>query len=410
MAPRSQAPVSKTTDTWKTKIKPAKINDAVVATELRDRKLEVSGTSETKASRLERYLVENAGGHKIAECDCGGRSPVNLSRCPFCGDESPVEDLPPVVDGKKPGAIVVAPTPEDDDAKALASAQGLQPSVDEVRDLDTRVARIKEMGMKFHAAAWDLGEEIRQVHEKKLWLHRRDAAGAPVHRTFETFVQEEIGISRGTAYKHMEVAKAFTRPQVLALGISKLKLLVQLPEGAERQQLLLAAPDMSKRTLGAAVAELVGPGKPTPDDSEEEEDEDEDDVVLAPSEGSSATQAAQGSKPTTRAAAPSSSVYGGKAVAPLKPGEQIRPGGTNDPLGAIPKPQLVTVTMRPEEFQMQFFAKPLAKGRKKERRAMDLTDLPVGDHTFENGAKLRIRLRKGEKGIYAICEFLKGED
>lgn len=412
MAPRSSAPVSRTSDTWKTKIKPSKINDAIVNAELRDRKLEVSGSSEVRASRLERHLVEHAGSTKLAECDCGGRSPVTLPRCPFCGDESEVEDLT----GSPTTAIVVgsgkpvAAPPEDEDARALASAAGLQPSKAEVHDLDTRVARIKELGVRYIATAWDVGDEIRQVHGGKLWLHRRDLSGAPTHRTFETFVHEEIGISRGTAYKLMEVAKAFTREQVLALGISKLKLLVQLPEGAERTQLLAQAPETPLRSLQAAVSELVETSKSTPGSSEEEDDDEDDDSDVPPQ---NAVTAAGSGKPATVRPSPSpaaSSVYGGKAVPPLKPGEEIRPGGTNDPLGAIPKPQLVTVTMRGEEFQIQFFAKPVAKGRKKERRAMDLTDLPVGEFAFENGAKIRIRLRKGEKGIYALASFVPGKD
>ena len=118
-----------------------------------------------------------------------------------------------------------------------------------VNDLDNAVKRANDLTRAGAVVAYELGVQLRQIHEDQLWKLRKGEDGAPVYKSFEAFVMSELEISRQTAYEQIDVSANYEKGDVEKLGYKKLALLLKAPE-TKRPEL------KEKAEKGASFREL----------------------------------------------------------------------------------------------------------------------------------------------------------
>jgi hypothetical protein len=141
---------------------------------------------------------------------------------------------------------------EDQEATPSSARKPGETSTDIVvfttADLDEQVKVIKSTGKFAATELLKMGSAFDRIHTDELWK-LRTVKGKPKYTNFKKFVAEEFGVSHTYAYGLMDVARKFTEDDVKRLGISKLRVALQVP--AERQKEIL---DAAKK--GATVADL----------------------------------------------------------------------------------------------------------------------------------------------------------
>lgn len=321
------------------------------------------------------------------------------------------------------GSLVLS----SEDAAAAAASAGVQPSKDEVEDLDRRVSRVRELIVTFQVNGWDIGNELNQIHDSKAWLARRMPSGAPKYRRFGAFVETEFGNDKSWAHKFMAVARTFSREQVLARGISRMVLVVQVPEGIREKILAndaaMGAPvsDLKQITklvkAGTDVPEAVASvaadkaarkaPAPAPVVHEEPDHEPSDDGDEGPGEGADGEERGASPAPSDAGKAPAPARHPERAPKAAPAGKPAAAKGKErDLLGATPRPEkMVNVITMPGRFQVKMYALGKAnEGPLGKRRAFALNEHPRGYHVFDNGSELRIGVHQSPRGIFLVCE------
>ena len=200
------------------------------------------------AQKLQAHFEKEAA--KLVECDeCGGLSPGDLASyptCPYCGSSEPIDAAPtPDAEPGQPSAsTVVVPFAPGEVVGAPVEA--------DVRKLDDALARAQLYRQEMKGSGWDLGNVLREIEEKKLYLARRDDKGVPVHPTFDQFCEREFGCSGRWARSMIDVAREFTREQAMDLGPRKLTPLLRLG-AAEKQEMIARLPEMTQREVDREV-------------------------------------------------------------------------------------------------------------------------------------------------------------
>jgi len=204
------------------------------------------------AAKLQAHF--ESGRADLVRCDtCNGLSPNDLASypsCPFCGSSEPIAaDGAPAQAGAEatgaPSAAVVPFVPSE--------VVGAPAEVEaDVRKLDDALARAQLYRQEMKGAGWDLGNALREIEEKKLYLARRDGKGVPVHPTFDQFCEREFGCSGRWARSMIDVAREFTREQAMDLGPRKLTPLLRLG-AAEKQEMIARLPEMTQREVDREV-------------------------------------------------------------------------------------------------------------------------------------------------------------
>lgn len=382
---------------------------------------EASGDGDDEAEEEEAHAepepaIAEAGAEDEEPADAPQAEPHDDAPAPSSapGGGSPSE--PP-----SSGAMVLGA----EDAAAAAASAGVQPSKDEVEDLDRRVSRVRELIVTFQVNGWDIGNELNQIHDSKAWLARRMPSGAPKYRSFGAFVETEFGNDKSWAHKFMAVARTFSRDQVLARGISRMVLVVQVPEGIRERilandeamgapvsdlkqitKLVKAGTDVPEAVASVAAEKAARKAPPPAPVVHEEPDEDE------PVDGAFAGPGGGDDEDRGGAPAPGG---GGKALAPArsparapKAAPAAKPGATEgkDLFGATPKPEkAVNVITMPGRFQVKMYALGKAnEGPLNKRRAFALNDHGRGTHVFDNGSEMRIGIHQSPRGIFLVCE------
>jgi hypothetical protein len=171
---------------------------------------------------------------RLADCDtCGGISDVNEAACPFCGD----------------GEIAGAP-------KQPTMVTTTLPVVLTTLDLDAAVKRVHAMKADSASSLWELGMEVRSIHTLSIWKLRVNEKGKPAYSTWGSFCEKELQIGPTYAYKLMDVAVAYSREQVRALGAAKLHVTLQVPKEHRKALHDAAQAGASVRQLNAAAAAI----------------------------------------------------------------------------------------------------------------------------------------------------------
>jgi hypothetical protein len=105
---------------------------------------------------------------------------------------------------------------------------------------------------------WMLGQKISQIFKTKAWMARQDPeTGKPKYRSFNQFCAEELDLSAAYSYQLMDVASTFTEEQVRAIGASKIRPILRLPE-AKRPELIarILRENLSKAQIQQEIEKL----------------------------------------------------------------------------------------------------------------------------------------------------------
>ena len=101
-----------------------------------------------------------------------------------------------------------------------------------------------------------LGFALLNIYEKKLYT-QKTADGKPVYDSWTKFCSKEVGINPRYAYRLMDISIHFTKKDVAEVGVSKLNLIVRVPE-EKRKALLEKAANTPRSKLSKEVAKLAG--------------------------------------------------------------------------------------------------------------------------------------------------------
>lgn len=196
----------------------------------------------------------------LATCEnCGGDSDSNLEECPYCvpppNDEAQTTQTKSDDMAKKTSKKVApkASTKKKGETTALATVshivtdKALQAGMDKVRTLQREGVEV----------AWEIGKELFNLYENKLWTQMQDDKGKPVYKDWSTFVSKEFGIVSAYAFKLMDVASHFSKKQISEVGVTKLAMIVRVPE-QQRAQLLEAAKNTPRSKIAEEVSKLAG--------------------------------------------------------------------------------------------------------------------------------------------------------
>lgn len=248
----------------------------------------ITEPDQDKAVRALSKAMANAS--SIANCDvCGGDSDAELDCCPFCGDaeiELPEEPVKKKAVNKKTTAKAAPKAKASDTTaapkkktatkakaaapKAKADQKGARAIVnttgEEVsqlaysKEVKAGIKKVHQLQQKGIECMWQLGKELYNIYEQKLHLQITDGTGKPAYDDWTNFCRKELAISKAYAFKLMDVAVCFDKEQVAEIGVTKLNLLVRVPE-EKREELLAQAKDIPRTKLADEVRKLAG-GKP----------------------------------------------------------------------------------------------------------------------------------------------------
>ena len=221
---------------------------------------------------------------KLGDCrSCGGPSLLSLPVCPYCGtgETAPTADSPaasgvqvkaaadeakakPAASKAKPAATKAKPAgvskpaaaskpAATEKAPALPLATSNAAAMKgAAKELDASVKRIKTLQGDAVGTYWQLGRALFDNYDRGLYKFRVDAKGQPLYKSWAAFCTAELNMSPQLARDVMAVATAFEEADVRKFGITKLKVLVRVPEEA-RAKLLEKAGVLSSRELEQRV-------------------------------------------------------------------------------------------------------------------------------------------------------------
>lgn len=183
-------------------------------------------TADLEALALLRTLIEKRkaelgeGSDDILMCGateaegCREMATADVEFCPFCGDQG--ED----VEG-------AAPTPGTEIVQSATEA-GLAAQEGELAEALTQLNTYKR---DLVACAYDIGLVLKDIQTRELWKARGSAS-------FKEFVEREVGLSRTTAYRYMQLTQEYDRQTFLEIGPKKLELISGIENQEERDAAL----------------------------------------------------------------------------------------------------------------------------------------------------------------------------
>jgi hypothetical protein len=217
------------------------------------------------------------------------------------------------------------------------------------KDLDDSISRLRAASSQSADSAYLMGKELALIREH-LWEQRKGEDGKPKYKSYNDFLERELGIGVGYGNKLRRVAEVFTLEQFRAFGIEALKALIAAPK--EVHEMLL-----EKRAEGATVQQL------------------EEDVRQIREKGGIEVL------PTKAPLAKTGASKGSAAASK-----------TNRKASAA-----ITVGLKSEETTIDLFAKPKSK-KEEPRAARTIEDQPWGKLPAINGVTLAFTVKQKPTG------------
>lgn len=226
------------------------------------------------------------------------------------------------------------------------------------KQLDESVSRIHALVKTTAQYFMQLGQELLDVKDNRLWTARRDKDGSPAYESFANFVDAELKMTTQWAGRLMNVASKFDPSEVEDIDITKLTEIAKLPEKEQRSSLLEAAKE------GATVSELKAKIREFAKAEKETEEPDED--------------------------APAASTPPPKAAVSPKP-------------DAVEESEVITtVVLASEKSVVQMFAGDTRT------KAKTLDDVPTGLLRCATGVNLKFTMERNDKGnVVLIVEVVQ---
>jgi len=270
------------------------------------------------------------------ECSvCGGESDSRLPSCPFCndGEAYPETGIVPARDFVEPGS------------------------------LDAAIERVNAAKRRGALAYWELGHELYNIFENRLYTQRLNDKGKPKYANWTAFVVAEIGMGSSQSYKVMDCAVTFDRDTFNAIGVTKLGLLLRVPE-EDRAEALKKAASSTVSEIEQEVRRLAGNAPP---------------------------------RDTGRTG------FKGGAAASAKGAAALR-GKKKVPQVAARDGSVTAVAAKPR------LKIPLYQRGKPDKRALRLAQDPHGSMQLENDVELLVSIVQTAEGLSAVVEFRRATE
>lgn len=151
---------------------------------------------------------------------------------------------------KEARAPASAPAPKGKGAKAAApSVEATGSALVSTADLDAQIKVIRSCAQEGAVNMHRMGVAFSKISEEGLWKLRSDPkSGIPLFKSFKQFCTDELGLTPQSVYRSMDASKKLTEEQVRGLSTRQIRVVMQLPAGEQREQLLTEA----RKGAGAA--------------------------------------------------------------------------------------------------------------------------------------------------------------
>lgn len=228
-------------------VKMSRVDEVVAREAAKDLKLNVK-----PSDNLERIVeliassFDTLPSFQVGQCSvCSGSSDMELERCPYCGsrDSDGEEDTEMKVEAP------LEETPKDEPQKLVKLSKRVKASpvveAEVVAEASAKLAKVEEEINELTRTGaqnfWEIGGKIAEVYDAKLWEHE-----ASPYRTFDAWVVKQTPFTLQSAYKIMDVHKAFTKEDAGKFGWTKLALVARVDK-SEQPGLLKAMEDGASR-------------------------------------------------------------------------------------------------------------------------------------------------------------------
>jgi hypothetical protein len=230
------------------------------------------GDPKVAAQALREHFTKNHEKDALAACGvCGWEATEEHAKCPYCGVSlgAPEEGAEP--GGDKPKTK----TPKTKTPKGKGKGkkgQGQQvrkkggglakPDPKKIAECDERVEKIKGYRRNLAEEAYNIGVELKAIHDGNLWKHKD-------HKSFKAFCQAELDYTRVMAYKYMSMAGKVKKEDAIKLGVSKVDMIVNAPPKRQKKLLEMGKEGKSRKEmevwLRKAEGKSTGSSKPKDD-------------------------------------------------------------------------------------------------------------------------------------------------
>jgi hypothetical protein len=122
------------------------------------------------------------------------------------------------------------------------------------------INRVKELQLQGIECMWEMGRTIFEIYEKKLYMQMHREDGKAAYDNWSKFCSNELQIGAAYSYKLMDVAVNFDKKTMLTVGVTKLSMLLRVPESA-REELVTKAAATPRTALAKEVAQLASGNK-----------------------------------------------------------------------------------------------------------------------------------------------------
>lgn len=235
-------------------MKTEKLSEQIITRNLKKLGLGISGTIEDKAKRLYRHfeLRNKAGDDIIVHCGtCDGYSVGEFAECPYCGDNSPIDEA--IVDDDVEVDEIDSLLSKDSDENSIT----IEPKEYGLLDLEIAVSKIKNAGRMAAEQLYTIGKTLNFIRAEQLWRLRLTESGGPIYTSFFDFCDEEVGFNQQHAKKIMAICDVFSKEQILDFGIHRLSFAVRFPDKAERDEFLNRAKELPAKESSRLAQRLA---------------------------------------------------------------------------------------------------------------------------------------------------------
>jgi hypothetical protein len=135
--------------------------------------------------------------------------------------------------GKSKSAIVnsiVETDNGDDDPRVEVIDRGIATEL----DLDSAVERINSAKLSAATNIWQMGNDLRIIHERSLWRNRLND-GKPAYKSFKDFCKVELDFSYPHVKRLIAVAEAFPKEVMEKIGVAKCSVMLSLPPAVRKE-------------------------------------------------------------------------------------------------------------------------------------------------------------------------------
>lgn len=133
-----------------------------------------------------------------------------------------------------PSATAKAAKQEEDadDRLAVQKSAEKETSAKAAKKLTDLEKKIRELKSSAGCLEWDIGKYLLEIRKGDLWQ-----AANKGHESFNSYVLEEFEFTRQTATSYMKICECFSREEASTIPLGHLRLLVGVPNEADRNEL-----------------------------------------------------------------------------------------------------------------------------------------------------------------------------